>query len=82
MEHEYNIEKSRSLNSCKSPLQKKEKLQKEPKKGNFLFTDENDDIDSYSNADQTNTVKVMVRSIFWFCRYEVISDSSNDDWTS
>ena len=65
MEHEYNIEKSRSLNSCKSPLQKRKNCKKNRKKGNFLFTDENDDIDSYSNADQTNTVKVMVRNIFW-----------------
>ena len=41
----------------------KEKLQWE--KSNLFFTDKNDDIDSYSYGDQSNTVKVMIRSIFW-----------------
>ena len=40
----------------------KEKLQQG--KSNFFFTDKNDDIDSCSYEGQSNTVKVMIRSIF------------------
>ena len=35
------------------------------KKNNFLFTDRNNDIDSYSYGDQTDTMKVMIKNIFW-----------------
>ena len=35
------------------------------KKSNFPFTDRNDDIDSYSYGDQTDTVKLMIKRIFW-----------------
>ena len=61
MEQEYNVEKSRSL---KSLLQKKKTYNKNQEKGNFLFTDKNDDIDSYSYGDQNDTVKVIIRNIF------------------
>ena len=42
---EYNVEKSRSLKSCKATLSKKNACDKN-KKSSFLFTDRNDDIDS------------------------------------
>ena len=68
MEEEYNVEKSRSLKSCNSPLQKKKTCNKNQEKSNFLFTDKNDDIDSYSYGGQNDTVKVISRSIFWILR--------------
>ena len=65
MEEEYNVEKSRSLKSCNSLLQKKKTFNKNQEKSNFLFTDKNDHIDSYSYGDENDTVKTMIRSIFW-----------------
>ena len=65
VEKEYDIEKSKSLKSWKSPLHKKKNYKKNQGKVNFLFTDKNDDIDSHSNGDQADTVKGMVRIIFW-----------------
>ena len=56
----YSVDKSRSLKSCKARLQKKKKCDNNQEKSNFLFTDRNDDIDSYSYGDQTDTVKVMI----------------------
>ena len=64
-EKEYDIEKSKSLKSCKSPLHKKKNYKKNHGKVNFLFTDKNDDIHSNSNGVQADTVKGMVRIIFW-----------------
>ena len=61
---EYTVEKSRSLKSCKATLSKKKAFNKN-KKSNFLFTDRNDDIDSYSYGDQTDIVKLMIKSSFW-----------------
>ena len=57
---EYNVEKSRSLKSCKATLQKKKTYHKN-QKSNFFFTDRSDDIDSYSHGDQTDTVKLMIK---------------------
>ena len=65
VEEDYNAQKRRLLKSCKSPLQKKKNCNKNQEKCNFFFTNKNDDIDSYSNGDQTDTVKVMIRNIFW-----------------
>ena len=61
MKDEHNIKKLRSLKSCN----RKRKTTIRIKKSNFLFTDKNYDIDSYSYGDQTDRVKVMIRSIFW-----------------
>ena len=43
VEEEYNVEKS--LQSCKTPLQKKKSCNKNQEKSNFLFTDKKDDTD-------------------------------------
>ena len=47
MEEERNAKKSRSLKPCKSPLPKKTNCNKNQENSNFLFTDKNDDSDSY-----------------------------------
>ena len=48
-----------------SNVTEKEKTAIRVKKSFSLFTERNDDIDSYSYGDQRNTVKVMIRCIFW-----------------
>ena len=65
MKDEHSAGKSKSLKSCKAAVTGKQKIAIRIKKDNFLFTDRNYDIDSYSNGDQTYTVKVMIRCIFW-----------------
>ena len=63
--NEYNVEKSRPLKSGRAQLQKNKNCVKNQEESNFLFTNNNDDIYSYSYGDQTDTVKVMIGIIFW-----------------
>ena len=60
MKDEYNVEKSRSLKSCKATLQKKKTYHKN-QKSNFFFTGRSDDMDSYSHGDQTNAAKLIIK---------------------
>ena len=63
-------------------LQKKKNCDKNQEKSNFLFTDRNNDIDSYSYGGLTLTVKVWSAAFFGFCRFGGNTwDSSDDDWT-
>ena len=63
MKNKNNVAKSRSLKSYKATLQKK--CNKDQEKRNFLFTDRNDDIDSYPYGDLTNMEKVIIKRNFW-----------------
>ena len=65
MNEEYDVGESTSLKSCKPPLQKNKNWNKNQEKKQFSFTEKNEDIDSYSYGVQSNTLKEMIRSIFW-----------------
>ena len=59
-----NVENSRSLQSYKSPLQKKKNCSKNQEKSNGFVTDNNADLELYSYGYRADAVKVMIRSIF------------------
>ena len=48
-----------------SSVTEKKKCEQNQEKINFLFTDRNDDIDSSPYEDQTDRLKMMIRSNFW-----------------
>ena len=64
MKDEYNVDKSRLLKSYKSLLQKKKNSDENQEESNFLLIDKNEDIDSCPYGYQTDTVRVIIRSIF------------------
>ena len=74
MKEKCSVEKSRSLKSCKATLKKKKNCDKNQEKSNFLFNDRNDAINSYSNGDQNDTVKVMIQKIFKLHRKTLVPE--------
>ena len=76
---EYNVEKSKTLKSCKASLQKNNNYNKNQEKSNFRFIDKNYNIDSYSYGDQTDSESDDWERFSDFVDSGLISDSSNDD---
>ena len=48
-----------------STVTEKESCDNSQEKSDLLFTGKNNDTDSYSYGNQTDTVAVMIGSIFW-----------------